>query len=87
MKSSAKSGILRLLNEFVVCLSNDGSAASLTVGKVYRTLPDPKAAAHDLLRVLDEDRSERDGYLYLSAVFAPVELPETARRALTAAGI
>ena len=54
---------------------------------VYRTLPDPKAAAHGLLRVLDEDRSERDGYLYPAAMFAPIELPETAQRALTAAGI
>ena len=75
------------MSEFVVCLNNEGSAASLTVGKVYRTLPDPKAAAHDLLRVLDEDRSERDGYLYPAIMFAPIELPDTARQALTAAGL
>ena len=75
------------MSEFVICLNNEGSAASLTVGKVYRTVPDPKAAAHELLRVLDEDRSERDGYLYPATMFAAIELPETARQALTAAGI
>ena len=75
------------MSEFVICLNNEGSAASLTVGKVYRTVPDPKAAAHAMLRVLDEDRSERDGYLYPATMFTDVELPETARRALAAAGL
>ena len=75
------------MNEFVVCIDNAESSASLIVGKVYRTLPGPKAAAHDLLRVLDEDRSEKDGYLYPATMFAPIELPETAQQALTAAGI
>ena len=75
------------MSEFVICLDNGGSAASLTVGKVYRTLPDPKAAGHELLRVLDEDRSERDGYLYPATMFTAIELPEAARRALTSAGL
>ena len=75
------------MSEFVICLNNEGSAASLTVGKVYRTLPDPKAAAHELLRILDEDRSEPDGYLYPATMFTVIELPETTRRALTAAGL
>ena len=75
------------MSEFVICVNNEGSAASLTVGKVYRTLPDPKAAGHELLRVLDEDRSERDGYLYPATMFTAIELPDAARRALTAAGL
>lgn len=75
------------MSEFVICVNNRGSFASLTVGKVYRTLPDPKAAGHELLRVLDEDRSERDGYLYPATMFTAIELPEAARRALTAAGL
>ena len=75
------------MSEFVVCINNERSRASLIVGKVYRTLPDPQAEAHNLLRVLDEDRSEPDGYLYPAAMFAPIELPETAQQALTAAGI
>ena len=55
---------------------------ALIVGKVYRTLSDPAAEAHRMLRVVDEDRSEPDGYLYPGAMFAPIELPEVAQRAL-----
>ena len=40
-----------------------------------------------MLRVVDEDRSETDGYLYLASMFAPVELPEVAERALMTAGV
>jgi hypothetical protein len=39
-----------------------------------------------MLRVIDEDKSEPDGYLYPSSVFAPIELLEVAKQALTAAG-
>ena len=73
------------MSEFVICINNDGNPASLIVGKVYRTLSDPAAEAHHMLRVIDEDRSEPDGYLYPVAMFAPIELPEVAQRALLAA--
>ena len=40
-----------------------------------------------MLRVIDEDKSESDGYLYPASMFAPVELPEAAERVLmTASG-
>lgn len=74
------------MNDFVICINNDNNPASLIVGKVYRTLSDPDAAAHRMLRVIDEDRSEPDGYLYPVTMFAPIELPEVAQRALMAAG-
>lgn len=73
------------MNEFVICIDNNGNPASLVVGKVYRTLLDAKAEAHDLLRVLDEDKSEPDGYLYPASMFVPVELPEVAKQALATA--
>jgi hypothetical protein len=38
-----------------------------------------------MLRVIDEDKSEPDGYLYPASIFAPVELPESVQRALTMA--
>ena len=72
------------MDEFVICIANEGYEASLIVGKVYRRLPDPEAEAHGLMRVLDEDVSSSGGYLYPSALFVPVELPEKARRALMA---
>jgi hypothetical protein len=71
------------MSDFVICISNKSNPASLIVGKVYRTLSDPKAEAHGMLRVLDEDNSEPDGYLYPASMFAPIELPEAARQALT----
>ena len=39
-----------------------------------------------MLRVLDEDESEPDGYLYPASMFAPIELPKAAERAMMAAG-
>jgi hypothetical protein len=39
-----------------------------------------------MLRVIDEDKSEPDGYLYPASMFASVELPEVVKQALTAAG-
>ena len=73
------------MSEYVICISNKGNPASLIVGKVYRTLPDAEAQVHDLLRVIDEDTSEPDGYLYSASIFAPIELPETAKQALAVA--
>ncbi len=79
--------MVRALIEYVICISNQGNEASLVVGRVYRRVPEARAVDKRLLRVIDEDRSEPDGYLYPASMFAPVELPEEARRALTAAGI
>jgi len=73
------------MNTFVICIDNRSNPASLILGKVYRRLADSDAAAHGLVRVIDEDATESDGYLYPEAVFAPVELTEVAERALLAA--
>ena len=70
------------MSEYVICINNESNPASLIVGKVYRTLPDAEAQAHDLLRVIDEDTSETDGYLYSASMFAPIELPEAAKQIL-----
>ncbi len=74
------------MSEFVICINNNSNLASLILGKVYRTLPDAEAQAHNMLRVVDEDKSEPDGYLYPASMFSPIELPEVAKRALMAAG-
>ncbi|MEW6359364.1 MAG: hypothetical protein AB1696_23715 [Planctomycetota bacterium] len=74
------------MSNFVICINNESNPASLIVGKVYRTLSDPEAKAHGMLRVIDEDKSEPDGYLYPSSMFAPVKLPEAAKRVLMATG-
>lgn len=73
------------MSEYVICIDNESNPASLVLGKVYRKLPDAKAETHNMLRVIDEDKSEPDGYLYPTSMFAPVELPEVAQRALMTA--
>lgn len=75
------------MTEFVICIDNGGNSASLIVGKAYRTLEDAHASGRGLLRVVDEDASEADGYLYSASLFVPVELPDVAKRALLATGI
>ncbi len=75
------------MSEYVICIDNESNSASLIVGKVYRTLADAEARAYDLLRVIDEDASEPGGYLYSASMFAPIELPEAAKRALAIADI
>jgi hypothetical protein len=58
---------------FVICINNDNNRASLILGKVYRALRDVEAEAHNMLRVLDEDRSQPDGYLSPASMCAPIE--------------
>jgi len=74
------------MSDFLICINNDSNPASLILGKVYRRLPDPEAESQNMLRVVDEDRSEPDGYLYPPSMFAPIQLPEVAERVLAAAG-
>ena len=74
------------MSKFVICINNDSNPASLLLGKVYRTLPDAEAESHNMFRVIDEDKSEPDGYVYPASMFVSIELPEVAERALMSAG-
>lgn len=73
------------MSEFVICIENESNPASLIVGKVYRRLPDIEAESHLMVRIIDEDTSESDGYLYPTSMFVPVDLPEAAKQVLIAA--
>ena len=73
------------MNEYVICIDNNTNPASLIVGKVYHILPDTEADAHNRLRVIDEDTSEADGYLYPASMFVAIDLPIEARRVLETA--
>ncbi len=55
---------------FALCIDNTDYQASLVLGKVYRIIPDPKAAKDDLVRIVDE--SDED-YLYHKSHFVFVE--------------
>ena len=66
---------------FAVCLATSEDE-DLEVGKVYRILPDAKAAAVGYLRVIDE--SDED-YFYPAKRFMVLDLPEPERERLRAA--
>ncbi len=66
--------------KFVICIKNEGYAASLEPRKVYQAIPDGAAAEHGLLRVVDESGED---YLYPADYFLPVELPEAVAKALS----
>ena len=67
---------------FLVCIANTGYPESLELRKLYRVLPDPKAAKIDFVRVIDESGED---YLYPKAFFRPIALPQAVRRAVLAA--
>src|SRR5712691_2365869 len=48
----------RSTQQFALCLENAGNEASLILGKVYRILPDARAAKDDLVRIVDESGDE-----------------------------
>lgn len=73
------------MSSFVICINNESNPASLIVGKVYRRLPDAQDESQGMFRIVDEDKSEPDGYLYPSSMFVPIELPEVAEQALLTA--
>jgi hypothetical protein len=73
------------MSDYVICINNDNNPASLILGKVYRVLPDKDADVHKMLRVVDEDLSEPDGYLYPDSMFVPIVLPKSAEQALMTA--
>jgi hypothetical protein len=60
------------MSAFVICIDHHSNPASLILGKVYRTLPDAEAEAHNMLRIIDDDTLEPDGYLYPASMFAPI---------------
>ena len=69
--------------QFVICVKNKGYEGSLESRKVYQVLPDPDAAKHRQLRVIDESGED---YLYPERFFAAIELPQSVRKAVLAAG-
>ncbi len=70
----------RARKRFALCIENRG-CDDLQVGKVYGILLDKAAAAKGHLRVIDESGED---YLYPAEYFVFVELPQKAKRALTA---
>ena len=66
-------------SRYVVCVNNDGYAASLEKRKIYQLLPDASAKAHHLLRVIDESGED---YLYPADWFVSIAVSPSVARAL-----
>jgi len=66
-------------SEFVVCLKNEGYAASLELHKIYRVLPDPQADKDGDMRIIDESGED---YLYPRDWFVLIDVPEAVEASL-----
>jgi hypothetical protein len=60
------------MKPFALCVDNTEYQASLILGKIYRIIPDAKAAKDDLIRILDESGED---YLYHKSYFVFVDFP------------
>ena len=67
--------------QFALCLENEGNEASLILGKVYRVLPDARAAKDDLVRIIDESGED---YLFDKDQFVFVDFPAPVRKKILA---
>ena len=68
--------------QLVVCIDNDGYAASLEKRKIYVALRDAAAEKHGLLRIIDDSGED---YLYPRAFFRSIDLPQAVKKAVLAA--
>lgn len=66
---------------FALCIDNTDYEASLIPGKVYRVLPDARAAKDDLIRIVDESAED---YLYHKSLFVLVDFPPAIKKKLLA---
>ena len=73
----------RRSTHFGVCIDNAGYPASLEIGKLYPTIPDPKAAHHGYIRVIDESGED---YGYSAKRFFLLEVPAALGKALSVRG-
>ena len=74
--------IMSTKQQFAICIQNEGYPASLELWKVYRSLPDEKAAKHQLIRIIDESGED---YLYSESWFVPIKLPQAVEKAMLTA--
>jgi hypothetical protein len=67
---------------FVVCIKNEGYAASLELRKIYEVVKDDLAADHRMIRVIDESGED---YLFPVDFFISIDLPKLVEQALNVA--
>lgn len=66
--------------QFVVCVNDEG-IDDISLGMVYRLLPDDKAAQEGFMRIVDDSGED---YLYPQDRFIPIEVPDQDSERLSA---
>ena len=66
---------------FALCIDSGKYKASLIPGKVYRLIPDRRAAKDDFVRIVDESGED---YLYHKSHFAFVDFPASVKKQILA---
>lgn len=66
---------------FALCIDNTGYRASLILGKVYRILPNSRAARDDLVRIVNESGED---YLYHKDHSVFVDFPPAVKKKILA---
>ena len=66
---------------FALCIDNTDYKASLIPGKVYRIVPDLKAAKDDFVRIVDESGED---YLFHKSLFLFVDFPRSVTKRILA---
>jgi hypothetical protein len=69
----------QITKRFALCIDNTDYEASLIRSKVYRILPDSRAAKDDLVRIIDESGED---YLYHKNHFVFVDFPKAVQKKL-----
>lgn len=64
---------------FVVCIKNKDYPAALELRKLYQVVEDENGAKLHQIRVVDESGED---YLYPAEYFVPVQLPQSAEKAI-----
>ena len=67
--------------QFALCIDNTDYKASLITGKVYKLIPDSKAAKDDFVRITDESGED---YLFHKSHFVFVDFPPSVRKQILA---
>ena len=67
------------MEKYVICLSNEGYAASLEVRKLYELIPDAKAETRHSIHIVDEDGED---YVYPEKMFMAMDVSKSVSSAL-----
>ena len=70
-----------MINQYVMCIKNDGYAASLEVRKIYQAFSDTDSTEKKMIRVIDESGED---YLFPEEFFVPIQIPKNAEQIFAA---